>query len=151
MSFPPPSFSNIRIISKRLFFYHKNGCTPTLRMITRLQRYIKNPELPSNSGDFCDLFATKQQWAFVSFSTMTYCVVQITCLPLPRFLKGNKTFATWWQPCKVFVCLVICDFFREVASFFKKKSYLCTEMSDTHEYWTSIGWRCLQSKGILSR
>ena len=87
LSFPPPSFSNIRIISKRLFFYHKNGCTPTLRMITRLQRYIKNPELPSNSGDFCDLFATKQQRAFVSISTMTYCVVQINCLPLPRLFK----------------------------------------------------------------
>ena len=25
-------------------------------------------------------------------------------------------------------------FFMEIASFFKKKSYLCTEMSDTHEY-----------------
>ena len=42
-------------------------------------------------------------------------------------------------------------FFREVASFFKKKSYLCTEMSDKREYWTSMRWRYLQSKGILSR
>ena len=41
--------------------------------------------------------------------------------------------------------------FREVASFFKKKSYLCTEMSDKREYWTSMRWRCLQSKGILTR
>ena len=26
---------------------------------------------------------------------------------------------------------------------FQKKSYLCTEMSDTHEYWTSMEWRLI--------
>ena len=60
MSFPPPSFSNIRIISKRLYFYHKNGRTPSPRMITRLQRYTKNPELPNNSGDFSYLFLFRE-------------------------------------------------------------------------------------------
>ena len=29
-------------------------------------------------------------------------------------------------------------FFMEIASFFKKKPYLCTEMSDKREYWTSM-------------
>ena len=29
--------------------------------------------------------------------------------------------------------------FMEIASFFNKKSYLCTEMSDTREYWTIWG------------
>ena len=69
-------------------------------------------------------------------------------VPVPEILQNIRHMVTAMQD----ICLsCYMRFFMEIASFFKKKPYLCTEMSDKREYWTSMRWRCLQSKGILSR
>ena len=88
LSFPPPSFSNIRIISKRLYFYHKNGRTPSPRMITRLQRYTKSPEPPNNSGDFCD-------------NIYINCLITLHGLPAAKQSEGMSWVTTLPAPITV--------------------------------------------------
>ena len=46
-------------------------------MFRSAERIYRNGECAFRSGER----------TFVSVSTMTYCVVQINCLPLPRFFK----------------------------------------------------------------
>ena len=99
---------------------------------------MKEAGLPLNAGKIAELSGLDRKEVDAAMKQLKAegaIVSPVRCkgIPLQRFFyKVTKHSPHSSHARYLFVLLYA--IFMEISLFFKKKSYLCTEMSDTHEY-----------------